>query len=268
MPQSLSVYILTYNSKRRLRQVLDAVRQVADEIVIVDSGSTDGTLDILAQYPVRLLGRKLDNFRDQRIFAEESCTHNWVLALDSDEVLSDGLIAEIKQLKYRDFDGHAAAPPDGYSLRYDWYFLGKQVRNFYPVKTPQYIIRLFRKDKVSIKGSRIIHESLQLHGQRIHTISQPIKHFSCDSIDDLYGKINLYTRLSAEDMFTKGEQSSWLKIHVYPWLIWARWYFLYGSWRDGEAGIVLSRYARITIYLKYLKLRHLASSLCQQPEVS
>jgi glycosyltransferase involved in cell wall biosynthesis len=268
MPQPLSAYILTCNSKRRLRQVLDAVQQVADEIVIVDSGSTDETLDILAQFPVRLLSRKFDNFRDQRVFAEESCTHNWVLALDSDEVLSDGLIAKIKQLKHQDFDDHTAVLPDGYSLRRDWYFLGRRVRNFYPVKTPEYIVRLFRKDKISTKGSRIIHESSQLHGQCIHTIVQPIKHFSCDSIDDLYERINLYTRLSAEDMFTSGERSNWLKIHVYPWLIWMRWYFLHGSWRDGEAGIVLSRYARITIYLKYLKLHHLASSLRQQPGVN
>jgi glycosyltransferase involved in cell wall biosynthesis len=266
MSQSLSAYILTHNSKRCLCQVLDAVQQVADEIVIVDSGSTDETLDILTRYPVKLFSRKLDNFRDQRVFAEESCTHTWVLALDSDEILSDNLIAEIRQLKYRDFDSHTTVPPDGYSLRRDWYFLGKQIRNFYPVKTPEYIVRLFRKDKISTKGSRIIHESLQLHDQCIHTITQPIKHFSCDSIDDLYGRINLYTRLSAEDMFANGERSNWLKIHVYPWLIWVRWYFFYGSWRDGKAGIVLSRYIRITIYLKYLKLRYLASSLSHPDE--
>jgi glycosyltransferase involved in cell wall biosynthesis len=261
MPQPLSVYILTRNSERRLGQVLDTVRQVADEIVVVDSGSSDGTLDILSGYPVKLLCRKFDNFRDQRIFAEEACGCDWVLALDSDEVLSDELISELKRLKNRNFENDTVMPPDGFSIRRDWYFIGKQVRNFYPVRTPEYIVRLFRKDRISSKGSRIIHESLQANGCNIQTIQQPINHFSCDSIDDLYGKIDLYTRLSAQDMNEKGEKSNFLKIYLYPWLIWIRWYLFYGSWRDGKAGIVLSRYVRITVYLKYLRLCYLQQDI-------
>lgn len=261
--QKLSVYILTFNSERRLAQVLESVTSIADEIVVVDSGSSDTTLDILSRYHIRLLHRKFDNFRDQRVFAEDNSSHPWVLALDSDEVLSGELIEAILKLKARNFNADHPRSPDGFSIRRDWYFLERQVRNYYPVKTPEYIVRLFKKDKISIRGSRIIHESLQVHDSTIEIIDLPIKHFSCDSIDDLYGKIGLYTYLSAEDMHAKGERASWLKIYLYPWLIWARWYILNGSWRDGEAGIVLSRYIRITVYLKYLKLKYLAASPSQ-----
>ena len=253
MAMPLSIYILTKNSERRLAEVLDAAIQLADEILVVDSGSTDKTEEILSHYPVRFLRRDFDNFRDQRVFAEEACTHTWVLAVDSDEVLSTGLIEEIKGLKARDFDSAV----DGFRLRRDWYFLGKKVRNFYPVKTPEYVVRLFRKDKISTRGSRIIHESLRGENCVLRDIDQPLNHFTCDSIDDLYGKIGLYTRLMAEDMHSKEERTSWAKIHVFPWLLWVRWFFVYGSWRDGEAGVILSRYLRITIYLKYLKLKYL-----------
>ena len=257
MSLGLSTYILTNNSEQRLRQVLAAVSRVTDELIVVDSGSTDGTLSIAKEFNAKILYRKFDNFRDQRVFGEEACSRDWILAVDSDEVLSDELVNRINQLKEEDFLANRAAPPDGFALKRHWFFLGKRVHAFYPVQDPEYIVRLFKRDKISTKGSRIIHESLNLDGCKIDQIEEPIDHFSCDSIDDLYSKIGLYTKLSAEHMHASGELASWTKIHVYPWLIWALWYFLKGSWKDGERGRILSKYIRTTIYLKYLKLKHL-----------
>lgn len=255
MNPSLSCYILTCNSERRLAEVLDAVAPLADEILVVDSGSTDATHSILARYPVRVLHRDFDNFRDQRVYAEEHCAYPWILSLDSDEVLSPQLVARIRDLKAQNFSLADGSEPDGFSIRRDWFFLGRQVRNFYPVRTPEYIVRLFRKERISTRGSRIIHESVRGEQCTLVSVEEPILHYTCDSVDDLYGKVGLYTRLMAEDAASRGERSSWLRLNVYPWLIWARWYLLYGSWRDGEIGLVLCRYIRITVYLKYLKLR-------------
>lgn len=257
MATPLSCYILTHNSERRLEQVLASIQQIADEIIIVDSGSTDQTLAIANRFGANILTRRFDNFRDQRIFAEDHCTHPWVLALDSDEVVSDALRQRLQQLKQTNFQPSGTKSPDGFSIRRDWFFMGRQVRNFYPVRTPEFIVRLFQRERLSHRGSRIIHEQLQLDGARIGQINEPILHYSCDSIDDLYAKIGLYTRLAAEDMHAKGEPSSWLKIYVYPWLIWARWHLLYGGWRDGAPGWILGKYVRDTVYLKYLKLKYL-----------
>lgn len=260
MSTKLSVYILTFNSERRIEQVLKSVTQVADEIVIVDSGSKDGTLDIVKKFNVQLLHRKFDNFRDQRVYAEDACVNDWCFALDSDEVLSAELITRIRALKQQDFKTNASLTPDGFSVKRNWYFCDKPVTNFYPVRTPEFIVRLFNKRKISTKGSRIIHESIQFKPENIQVLSEPILHFSCDSVADLYDKLNLYTSLSAQDMQANGETSSWVKINIYPWLIWLKWYFLNRSWQDGRAGLILCKYVRITIYLKYLKLSELLKS--------
>ncbi|MBH1975869.1 MAG: glycosyltransferase family 2 protein [Rhodocyclales bacterium] len=253
----LSCYILTHNSERRLAQVLASIQQIADEILIVDSGSTDQTLTIARQFGATILTRNFDNFRDQRIFAEDHCTQPWVLALDSDEVVSEALCQRLQQLKNTHFQTDAGITPDGFSIRRNWFFMGQPVRNFYPVKTPEFIVRLFQRERLSHRGSRIIHEQLQLDGAKIGQINEPLLHYSCDSIDDLYAKIGLYTKLAAEDMHAKGEPSSPLKIYIYPWLIWARWHLLYGGWRDGAPGRILGKYVRDTVYLKYLKLKYL-----------
>lgn len=258
-PTTLSCYILTYNSERRLAQVLASIQDVADEILIVDSGSTDQTLTIAHRFGANILTRSFDNFRDQRIFAEDHCTHPWVLALDSDEVVSGELKNRLQQLKQTAFQTATGTTPDGFSIRRNWFFMGQPVRNFYPVKTPEFIVRLFQRERLSHRGSRIIHEQLQLDGAKISAINEPILHYSCDSIDDLYAKIGLYTKLAAADMLAKGERSSWLKIYVYPWLIWARWHLLYGGWRDGAPGWILGKYVRDTVYLKYLKLKYLGA---------
>lgn len=257
MSTPLSCYVLTFNSERRLSQVLAAIKSVADEILVIDSGSTDSTLSIAASYGARVLHRQFDNFRDQRVFAEDSCSYQWVLALDSDEVLSQYLQETIKELKKDGLSLSDRPPIDAFSIKYIWYFMNQPVSGFYPVRSPQYIARLFRRDRVSFRGSRIIHESLQLDNANVRVLEQPILHYSCDSIDGLYSKIGLYSKLSAEDMHAKGIKSSWLKILLYPRLIWFRWYIVYGGWRDGAAGVVLSKYARDTAYLKYLKLKYL-----------
>ena len=255
MTALLSVYILTLNSERRLAQVLDSVQALADEIVVVDSGSSDRTHEISHAFGARVLVRSFDNFCNQRVFAEESCAHPWVLALDSDEVLSPALQETLRRHKAAGFQiGNRL--PDGYSIRREWFFLGRQVRTFYPVKAPDYTIKLFQRSKMGHRGSRIIHESIQCDCVTIFNIHDPIFHYSCDSIDELYGKMDLYTRLAAADMNANGVRSSWLKVNLYPWLLWARWFLVNGAWKDGEAGRILCKYARDTVYLKYLKLKY------------
>lgn len=259
-PAQLSCYLLTMNSERRLHQVLLSVLDIADEIILVDSGSTDDTLQIAAAFGVKVFHRDFDNFRDQRVFAEDQCTHNWVLALDSDEVVSPALRGEIDRIKFKNFFAQDPNPPGAFQIKRDWFFMSYPVRNFYPVRTPEYVIRLFRRDTVSHRGSRMVHEQINTGNATIFWLEQPLYHYSCDSLSDLYSKIDLYASLAAEDMRLSGFRSSWHKIHVYPWIIWLKWYFMYGSWRDGRSGRILGKYIRDTVYLKYQKLKLIQNS--------
>jgi glycosyltransferase involved in cell wall biosynthesis len=236
--------------------VLESARSVADELLVIDSGSTDATLNIAERRGARILSRRFDNFRDQRVFAENHCAHRWILQLDSDEVLSEALQEEIRDLKHRDFDRGLSPQPEAFSIPRCWYFLGQPVRAVYPIVTPDSVVRLFCRDNMTHRGSRVIHEAVGYQVRHVVPLRSPLLHYTADTVDDLYAKIGLYTQLAAQDMAMRGVKASWLRVQVYPWLIWIQWHLVKGGWRDGEAGRILSRYARDTVYLKYLKLRH------------
>lgn len=252
----LSCYILTMNSERRLAQVLASVQHIADEVLVIDSGSQDETLAIAQRYNSRILTRPFDNFRDQRVFAEQNCTHDWVLQIDSDEVVSDELAHSIATLKASAFRAADQSTPDGFRVTREWIVMGKKVHAYYPIRAPDQVVRLLRRSLISHRNSRIIHESAAGPSRVIKPIEGSILHYTCDSIDQMYEKTGLYTRLSAQDMHSRAEEASLLKIHVFPWLIAFRYYVLMGGWKDGEIGWVHATYIRHTIYLKYLKLRY------------
>jgi glycosyltransferase involved in cell wall biosynthesis len=269
----LSCYVMTLNSERRLAAVLNSVRGVADEIVVVDSGSKDQTQEIAADHGARFLCHAFVDFKRQRTFALEQCASLWVLELDSDEVLSTELRDRLLALKASGFRQGTSAP-DAFGIRRRWFLLGREVRCFYPSRCPDLPIRLFRKDKVTYNQSRGIHEALSGF-QSSRPIEEPILHFTCDSIEQMYAKMELYTTLAAREMAANGERATTLKLILYPWALWFRWYILLGGWRDGRLGLVHGRYVRDTVYQKYLKLKfdhpgrleaeHAERHLCPNP---
>jgi len=250
----LSCYVLTRNSERRLREVLSSVQAVADDIVVVDSGSTDGTLDIVREFGVRLAVREFDNFREQREYALSLCRHDWVLELDSDEVVSTELFGRLAALKLNGFalDGRT---PDAFGIWREWYLLGKRVHCFYPSRCPDRPVRLFRRSVFGYRSASGVHEALSGRGW-VLPIAEPILHYTCDSIDQMYAKINQYSTLAAIEMHRQGKTASWLSIFAYPWLVWFKFYVLNGGWRDGGLGLVHGRYVRDSVWQKLVKLKY------------
>jgi len=244
---------MTLNSERRLAEVLESVVKVADEVVVVDSGSSDRSREIALRYGARFLFHEFVNFRDQRTFAIAECANLWVLELDSDEVLSDALQDRLVALKSNGFRQGDVAP-DAFGIRRRWFLMGREVHCFYPSLCPDRPIRLFRKDKVSYQQSRGIHEAIGGFDMPM-PIDEPILHYTCDSIQQMYGKMDLYTTLAAREMAADGERASAWKLLLYPWALWFRWYITHGGWRDGIVGMVHARYVRDTVYQKYLKLK-------------
>lgn len=269
MPPSapLSCYVLTYNSERRLREVLASVSGVVDDLVVLDSGSTDATEAIAREFGARFLYRKFDNFVYQKNHAAQLCRHDWVFELDSDEVVSAALAERIAELKANAFD--SAAGIEAFGIRREWFLLGKRVHCVYPSRSPDAPVRIFRKDRVHqatdfSANSRVHHHAVGF--SRSRRIDEPLYHYTCDTVEQLYGKLNQYSTLTAADVLSKGGTSSSFKIIVYPWLIWCLYYFAYGGWLDGIVGVIHGRYVRDSVYQKYLKAKYDADLLRARPD--
>ena len=255
--QTLSCYVLTYNSEKYLDQVLQPLQSIADEIVLLDSGSRDRTEEIGNKYNARFVHRKFDDFKTQRNFAADQCQSDWVLFVDSDEVLDEVMVAEVQELKKNNFliEGQSI---DAFRLKRRWYLFGEEVRAFLPVSSPDFPVRLFNKHKVSFKdSSNLVHETPSGFETEASLSRGAVHHYSCDSIDYLFSKLNQYTTLAAQDMLRKGKKSSWLKCFIHAESAWLTWYFKKGGWRDGQVGFLLGIYAYLYAFMKYLKLLYI-----------
>ncbi|WP_400191807.1 glycosyltransferase family 2 protein [Hymenobacter sp. B81] len=256
MPHSfepLSCYVLTRNAEKYLGQVLAAIRPVADDLLIVDSGSTDATLDIARQHGARIVTRPFDNFREQRRFADSQCQHTWTLALDADEVPSPAFVQAIQMLKRNHFNQQTSRP-DAFQFERVWYVMGQRVHAYFPVSSPDYPTRLLNRAKVGYAdGTDAVHAGPSGH-ERVERIEGVVQHYSCDSVDELFGKLNHYTTMAARDLARRGKRATWLKRTFSPWGAWLKWYLRKGNWRDGTVGRLMGHYAYEYSYQKYQKL--------------
>jgi glycosyltransferase involved in cell wall biosynthesis len=254
-PEPLSFYVLTQDSERHLAEILSPLRDVVDDMVVVDSGSRDRTCDLARALGARVVQRRFDNFRDQRQFAVQACRHRWVLFLDSDEVPDPPFVESLAELKRLGFRRPGAAP-QAFRIRRRWFVLGREVRAFYPVSSPDFPVRLFRRDQVGLPADcGLIHESLTGY-ESLGTIGGSVRHDSVHSVEDLYDKVNHYSTLAARDMVRKKGIGSWFGLLVHPLGAWIKWYLRKGSWRDGRIGWICGCYAYDYTYLKYLKTFH------------
>ncbi|MCB1183838.1 glycosyltransferase family 2 protein [bacterium] len=256
MATPLSVYVLTRDSEEHLDAVLGAVRGLADEIVVVDSGSSDGTRAIAERHGARWLERPFDHFGAQRNFAQDACAHDWVLALDSDEIMDAEMAAHLAGLKAA---GFRPGGPDGrdveaFKLRRRWYLFGREIRCLLPVESPDYPIRLFDRTRVRYSEvGNLVHESPEgvTSDERIH--AGALHHYSGDTVERLYAKLNLYSGLAAREMVRKGQATSWFGVFSHATSAWFKWYVAKGGWRDGEVGFLTGLYASQYTFLKHLK---------------
>ena len=247
----LSVYLLTFNSEKYLAAILSACKPVADELLIVDSGSSDNTFSIASHAGCKILYRTFTNFREQRQFALSECSHPWVLSFDSDEIPSPELISEIQKMKTTGFNG------DAYSIKRNWNVLGKNVHAMFPVVSPDYPIRLFNKEVVSFSGeSTIIHET-PFGYKTLEKIELPLMHYTFETQWELEKKLAHYTTLAAENMLLKNKTTGFLKMLFSPPWAFFKWYFIKGNWRDGLTGVTIAIFAFRYTLLKYKKARQM-----------
>ncbi len=234
--------IIAKNSERKLKDVLESVVDVADEIVVLDSGSTDRTLEIAEGFGAKIFYREFDNFVNQKNYLLELCSGEWILFIDDDEVVSDELknsIREaVKSKKYSGFYVNVLTNYLGRWIKHAWY--------------PDWHLRLVRREKARWTGDGV-HEKLQVDG-KVGYLEGDLLHYSYPSVSYHLKKIDLYTSIFAENAFRRGKRFSIWKLLTSPPGAFLRRYVVKGGFLDGFEGFVLSVMAFYYTFLKYLKL--------------
>ncbi|HKB67793.1 MAG TPA: glycosyltransferase family 2 protein [Pyrinomonadaceae bacterium] len=244
----ISATIIAFNEATNIG---DACKSLAwaDEIVVVDSGSTDQTRQIAEACGARVITREWPGFALQKQFAVDQAAYDWIFSLDADERVSDELKASIAKLRGEPETNLA----DGYRIPRRSYYQGRWIKGggWYP----DYQLRLFRK----LRGGwepRHIHESVKLDsGSRVEKLSGDILHFSVRDAAHHHRMIGeRYAPLAAQQMFEAGRKTSALKIATAAPAAFVRSYILKGGFRDGLAGISIASFAAHHAFLKHVIL--------------
>lgn len=245
---NISATIITFNEEANIRVACESLGW-ADEIVVVDSGSTDRTREIAEDCGARVINKDWPGFASQKQFASEQAQHDWVFSLDADERVSDELKASIAKVRERPTDKLA----DGYRIPRRSYYQGRWIKGggWYP----DWQLRLYRKSRGRWEP-RHIHESVKLDsGARTEKLSGDILHYSVRDSSHHHRMIGeRYAPLAARQMFEEGRQTSPLRIATAAPAAFVSSYILKGGFRDGLAGISIAGFAAHHAFLKHLML--------------
>jgi glycosyltransferase involved in cell wall biosynthesis len=247
----LSVVVITLNEEKNLGRCLSSVRGVADEIVIVDSNSTDGTEAIAKAFHARFIQHPFEGYVKQKNFANEQAGHDHILSLDADEVLSDELRTSVLNAKARFNKG-------GYTMNRRTNYAGKWVKHsgWYPDRK----LRLFDRRKGHWEGM-IIHEEFKLsENAKPGHLKGDLLHYSFDSVEDHRKQSRKFTTLGAQADFQRGKKAPFYKIYLGPVVKFIQSYFLRFGFLDGRIGLTICWLSAAATHQKYLKLKKLYQS--------
>lgn len=240
----LTVCVLTYNSARLLHQVLTPLIRIADEMVVIDSGSSDKTLSILEGYGIAPIYHPYAMHGEQMNMAISRSSNDWVLCVDSDEILDEPTLDYILALK----SGEEPPADSGWSLSRYWYVLGEQTRTIYPISSPDFPLRLFHRRYVKFNNRPV--DDKATGAARVTRIPGHVRHDTFYSLHEVFNKLNAYT--------TRLVQYQTLRPSISRGAISAvgaffKWYVFSGAWRQGKTGVVTGLYATLYSFLKYFK---------------
>lgn len=244
---SLSVCIITYNEEKNLPRLLQSIQGIADEIVVMDSGSQDRTLELARIAGARVFQRPFRDFGDQKNFAAAQAAHDWVLSLDADEELSEELQESLRAWKVETpkFDVYEMARRTWYLGAWVWH------SRWYPDRQR----KLYLRDKA--KFSNGTHATVQFPGP-VGRLHGDLLHYTVGDLAEHEAKAEKYSTSLAQEMFTAGKRKwvggMWLAA---PWS-WIHHYLLGAGFLDGRRGALIARMTARTVWLKFEKLSALA----------
>ncbi len=245
MPKKISVCITAGNEEANIRRCLESATW-ASEIVVVDSFSTDRTLEICKEYTDRVYQHEWLGYIGQKNLIKDLATGPWILFLDADEVISKGLRDEIILEFESDNSEHFA----GYEFPRLVRFLGRWITHgdWYPdVK-----LRLFRKDKGEC-GGKEPHDRTTVNGQ-VKRLQNPLYHYTYNDIRDQMATLNRFTSISAEGKFKEGRRFGYNDAIFRPFFRFIRCYFLKRGFMDGLPGLIIATFTAVGVFSKYVKL--------------
>jgi glycosyltransferase involved in cell wall biosynthesis len=244
----LSVTVITKNEAADIGAALASVAW-ADEIVVVDSQSTDETVAIARQHTDRVVVREWPGYIDQKNYAASIASHDWILSLDADERVTPELATELQALK-------AGAPPEAAFRipRVTWH-LGRWIRStdWYP----DYQLRFYNRRFAQWTG-KYVHEAVTVQGA-VGQLRGELQHYAYRNISDHLETIDRYTTLAARQMHESGRRAGVIDLAVHPPLAFLRNYIVRGGIRDGATGFTISRLNAYYVFLKFAKLWELQS---------
>lgn len=250
--QQLSVSIITFNEEKNIARCLDSVKDIANEIVVIDSLSSDNTENICKQYGVKFFSQKFLGYIEQKNFALDHCKYNYVLCLDADECLSAELIESIKAAKNGDFKF------DSYTMNRCSNFCGKWIKygSWYPDRK----LRLFNKQKGKWAGVNP-HDKIEMQqGCSQKLLKGDLLHYSYYTIEEVLAQNNKFTTIQAKAMLQQGKRSNVFKLFVNPLVAFINGYIFKLGFLNGVDGFFIALTIAYHTMIKYYKLMRLQNS--------
>lgn len=243
----ISATIITFNEQKNIARAIESLR-CCDEVVVVDSGSTDRTAEIARRLGARVIEHPWEGFAKQKNIAAGAAAHDWILSIDADESLSEALEAEIWQLKKR------GPEFDAYTVPRLAQYLGRWILHsgWYPDRK----VRLYDRRKARWVGS-YVHESVQVDG-RIGHLEANLLHYTCDSLSQHLETMNRYTTLAAEQLVAEKVRIGWRHLLVDPPWTFFRTYVLKLGFLDGVEGLAIAYMAAVYNFVKYAKAKFMS----------
>lgn len=248
-PYAISVYLITLNEELHLKRLLPQLQQFA-EIVVVDSGSQDGTEEVARSFPnVRFSSHPWQGFGKQKQHALELCQQNWVLNLDADEELTDELIDDMLECMQRN-------EVEGLTCERRLLRFGRRPRG----SSDETLLRFFKRG-YGVYTEVSVHESIKLTGKLAYSKALLLHHDNL-SYSERIQKVNLYSELGARDKFVRGKRATVAHLLLAGPIAFLRCYFLKGGILDGSDGFITSMNHGFYTFLKYAKLRQIQKLSC------
>jgi glycosyltransferase involved in cell wall biosynthesis len=243
----ITATIITLNEERNIARAMESLR-CCDQIVVLDSGSVDRTVELAAKLGAVVVEDSWRGYANQKNLVAERAENDWILSLDADEALSEGLEGEIWNLKKH------GPSYDAYTMPRLAQYMGRWILHggWYPDRK----VRLYNRTKAKWVGD-FVHESVKVAG-RVGHLESNLLHFTCESLSEHLRTLDRYTTLAAEELVFHKTKIGASKLIVDPAWTFVRSYFLQRGFLDGLEGLTIAHMAAIYTFLKYAKARNMS----------